>query len=240
MIDKKILVVSHERAGTHFLVNSIALNFGFNANQIDLARSEGFDPCQPDQARIWLARYQGRCVSNIFKSHHDTTLLLPTLTPYLDEFQVFYIYRDGRDVLTSFWRYLNRLKSGWGPQVPTPGDFIRAAPTGGLLQYQANSCENMLARWIRHVSDWLDADIAVHFVSYELLHQQFEATLSDIGQVLQKQPSGYIRPGIDSPASLPWRGEIGSWRTCWTGDDEVMFEDHAGALMLRLGYGIAT
>jgi hypothetical protein len=238
-MEKKLLVVSHERSGTHFLINSIALNFGYDANQIDLAISDGFDPRQSDQADRWLARFKGNYVTSIFKSHHDSTLLIPILTPYLNEFQVIYIYRDGRDVMTSFWRYLNRLRAGWGPQVPSPGDFIRAAPTGGILQYQTNSCENMLARWIRHVSDWLDADIAVHFVSYELLHQQFEVTLSEIGRVLQKRPSGFIRPGLDSPASLPWRGEIGSWRTCWTADDEVMFEDHAGALMLRLGYGIA-
>lgn len=234
---KKILVVSHERAGTHFLVNSIALNFGYDAKQIDLALSEGFDPRQSDQAGRWLTRYEGRFVPNVFKSHHEPALLMPILTPYMNEYHVFYVYRDGRDVMTSFWRYLNRLQAGWGPQVPTPGDFMRAVPNGGILQYQAAACECMLARWVRHVSGWLDADVGVHFVSYESLHRRFESTLTDIGRALLRSPSGLQRPGLDAPASLPWRGEVGIWRSCWTPEDESFFEDHAGLLMARLGYG---
>lgn len=235
-VGKKILVASHERSGTHFLINSIALNFGHASRQIDLALSEGFDPRQPRQSDAWLARYRGQFVSNIFKSHHSLPLLMPVIEPFLSEYHVFYIYRDGRDVMTSFWRYLNRLKAGWGPQAPTPGDFMRAVPTGGILQYQSGPCESMLARWVRHVSGWLDAGIGVHPVSYESLHQNFDTALQQIGGVLGRPGAVFRRPGMDAPSSLPWRGEIGNWRACWQPEDESYFAEHAGALMARLGY----
>jgi hypothetical protein len=237
MGSKKILVVSHERSGTHFLINSIALNFGYQERQIDLDLTQGFSCARPVQAAAWLARCRGRVFSNVFKAHHARPLLLPLLEPLRDEFHIFYIYRDGRDVMTSFWRYLNHLQPGWGPQTRTPGEFMRARPFGGILQYQNGPGDSMLSRWISHVDGWRDAGSTVHLIAYEELHRNFAATIQRIGAIIGvAPPENPPRPGLDAYSSIAWRGVIGSWRDYWSREDETYFEEHAGALMDRLGY----
>lgn len=235
MGSKKILVVSHERSGTHFLINSIALNFGFGERQIDLDLTQGFACSRPAQAMAWLERYRGLFIPNVFKAHHAHALLMPILRPLSEEFHVFYIYRDGRDVMTSFWRYLNHLQPGWGPQTRTPGEFMRTRPFGGILQYQHAPQESMLSRWISHVGGWHDTDLAVHFIAYEDLHRNFAVTIQRLGEIIGvKSPDKPIRPGLDAYSSLPWQGVIGAWRDYWSHEDEVYFDDRAGALMKRL------
>jgi hypothetical protein len=237
MGSKKILVISHERSGTHFLINSIALNFGYQERQIDLDLTQGFSCAQPAQAAAWFARCRGRVFSSVFKAHHARPLLMPILEPFRDEFHIFYIYRDGRDVMTSFWRYLNHLQPGWGPQTRTPGEFMRARPFGGILQYQHGQDESMLSRWTSHVNGWHAAGSVAHLIAYEDLHRNFAVTIQRLGEIIGvKSPDKPLRPGLDAYSSLPWQGVIGAWRDYWSHDDEVYFDNRAGALMDRLGY----
>ena len=77
MTRRKILVVSHERSGTHFLINSIAFNFGYGERQIDLDLAQGFICSRPEQATAWLARCRGVFIPNVFKAHHARALLCP-------------------------------------------------------------------------------------------------------------------------------------------------------------------
>ena len=234
MIKKKIIVFSHERSGTHFLINSIALNFGYASSQIDIDKAQGVNWADFATGKQWFERFRGIPVSNIFKSHHDARFFVPLMDLLTDEYQIFYIYRDGRDVMTSFWHYLNQLAPGWGPQTETVGQFLRARPFGGILQYQLQEVETMLDRWVVHADSWYNTRSKVHFVCYDDLHNKFEDAMKVISNVLDQPLINLHRPGLDSPSSLPWRGKTGNWEQFFTEEDILYFEQHAHNTMLRL------
>ena len=222
----KILVASHERSGTHFLINAIAANFGYDTAQIDLDLSTGFSLKDPEVAYVSLAQHRGRRVQRIFKSHHGYPLLRQLAQDLLEEFHLLYIIRDGRDVMTSFWRYLNSLAPGWGPRTESIGDFMRATPAGGILQYQHRRSPTMLQRWIDNTASWGAADLPVTIITYEELYRDFNAVIARIACILGKTPAIVERPGLDAPSSLPWKGIIGNWRGYFTDEDIVYFESH--------------
>ena len=222
---KKILVISHERSGTHFLINTIAQNFDYLPQQIDLDNSQNIDWHNPAMASKWMRQFQGRFVANIFKSHHSYPYLAPLLPDLLDEFRIFYIQRDGRDVMTSFWFYLNRLAPGWGPRTHTVGEFMRSTAAGGITQYQTKQQHmTMLQRWVEHVEGWTQLDLPIHYVTYEDLHTHYDNMLERIAGILEQPVISSARPTLESPSSLPWKGTIGTWKEFFTKTDREYFE----------------
>ena len=139
---KKVMIVSHERSGTSFLINTIALNFDQYLPEVD---SEGaiqrvdidgrnWNFADPDEMEKFLhdARFHDMPLANIFKSHHPREYFDPVWEYLLEQFHVFYIYRDGRDVMASFWRHVRKLGFLWGPMVFSVGEFMRAEPVGAV------------------------------------------------------------------------------------------------------------
>lgn len=234
---KKVLVISHERSGTHFLINALASNFGYLPDQIDVDGRQHVNWGDATEVARWWDQFRGVPVRNIFKSHHDLSFFLPILDLLADEYCIFYVYRDGRDTLTSFWRYLNQLKPGWGPRTATVGDFLRAYPSGGIVQYQSVYHLTILDRWIAHVAGWHGMASRVCVVSYENLNQQFDGTMTHLAQHLGETPAqSFVRPGLDAPSSLPWQGKTGTWKEYFTQEDIAYFASKAGEVMCKLGY----
>jgi len=221
---KKILVISHERSGTHFLINTIAQCFDYREKQIDLDNTQGINWRNSTEVRQWLQQFRGKFTPRIFKSHHDHLFLEPLLPELLDEFHIFYITRDGRDVMTSFWVYLNRLAPGWGPQTSNVGEFMRSRPFGGITQYQFDpQSGNMLQRWVEHTEGWKNLAPGIHHISYEELHTGFDTTLDRISDALGQGITRSDRPELTAPSSLPWKGNIGTWKEYFTESDIQYF-----------------
>lgn len=238
-MNRKVLVVSHERSGTHFLINALAQNFGFLPNQIDIDGRQRVNWANPAESAAWFAQFRGRPIANVFKSHHDAAFFRPLLGSLADEFRIFYIHRDGRDVMTSFWRYLHQVAPGWGPRAETVGAFLRTYPTGGIVQYQSRYHLTMLERWVAHVADWHDLRSQVHLIGYEMLHLRFEETMEDVAHYLHwDPPPSYVRPALTAPSSVPWRGETGNWQHYFTNADTAYFNRTAAGTMRKLGYGV--
>jgi hypothetical protein len=224
---KKILVISHERSGTHFLINTIAQCFNYLPQQIDLDNSQNINWGNPDIAKNWMQQFQGRFVAKIFKSHHANPVLSHLLPELQNEYQVFYIKRDGRDVMTSFWIYLNRLAPGWGPRTRTIGEFMRATAAGGITQYQATQKHvTMLQRWVAHVEGWNQCRLPIHHVTYEDLHLHHDDVIERIAEILEQPVVSKSRPTLDAPSSLPWKGTIGAWKEFFTEPDISYFEQY--------------
>ena len=178
-------------------------------------------------ASNWMRQFQRRYVANIFKSHHAAPLLAPLLPGLLDEYKIFYIQRDGRDVMTSFWIYLNRLAPGWGPRTRTVGEFMRATAAGGISQYQpAQQHMTMLQRWATHVAGWSQSELPVHYLTYEELHTHHDDVLERIAGILEQPVVSKSRPTLDAPSSLPWKGTIGAWKEFFTAADREYFDRH--------------
>jgi len=224
---KKVLIISHERSGTHLLINTIAQSFGYSPQQIDVFK--GFQSNWKDAAvaRQWMQPFYGTFTPRIFKSHHSRAFLAPLLPELSEEFHIFYISRDGRDVMTSFWVWLHRLQAGWGPQTATVGEFMRTKATGKITQYQYyENSVTMLQRWVEHTREWKKHRAGIHFVTYEDLLDQFDQSLERISEIIGQPASARTLPSLDVPSSLPWKGVIGSWKSYFTPDDERYFDLH--------------
>ncbi len=225
---KNILVISHERSGTHFLINTIAQSFGYHPEQIDLDNSQNIDWKNTAMVKQWMQQFHNNSTPGIFKSHHSYAFLAPLLPQLVDEFHVFYITRDGRDVMTSFWVYLNRLAPGWGPRTATVGEFMRCKASGGITQYQYHQNNiTMLQRWVEHTRDWKNMASGIHYIEYETLHARFDTTVDRIADVLEQNAITVAQPSLSAPSSLPWKGSVGTWREYFTEADAHYFNLHA-------------
>jgi Sulfotransferase domain len=234
-----VLVVSHERSGTHFLMNTLALNFGY-VPHTDLDERPGFNPrSTPRLLEFLLSGWPPRTV---LKSHHAAELL-PALPMLAEVFAVFYVVRDPRDALLSFWRFVAASPPGTGPLTATPGEFLRAAPAGRLLRYQRHAAASMVDRWRLHVEGWNAA--AARFpgrltvVRYADLDERFAATVGGLAAALGSVGPGAAprRPSPLTQVVHPGAGGSGQHRAAFSAADQEFVLATAGETMRRLGCG---
>lgn len=208
-------MVSHERSGTHFLMNSLGAAFGYpNANFINFDAPElninFFDPSAVTYA---VGRIAARRGGAIIKSHHAVEFFQPTVGSLAHQLLVFYVYRDPVDVMISFWRYMHRWPWHEGPRAPTALEFAMAEPEGNLLRYQMRQRTSMLDRWARHVEGWTGAaerHRRIVLVRYEDLRDSYPDMIARFSAVIGVSPASIEPPdpntnvvkGAD-PATLP-------------------------------------
>ena len=161
--DKKILVVSHERSGTHFLIDSIAYNFGYSNNVINFPTqdSKDFSKKRTTEYRDFIQSsvrsFYSLKTDRIFKSHHDVRFFDGMLEELKDNFYIFYIKREACDVLTSCYHYYNLPHLTHFPQEKNVEKFIfelkpyQYATDGA---YSFVKSENQILRWKNHVEGW--------------------------------------------------------------------------------------
>ncbi len=244
------LVVSHERSGTHFLMNTLALNFGYQP-YVDLDERPGFDPHSTPQLLNFLlgTAWPPRTV---LKSHHQAEVLLPVLPWLADLYRVFYVVRDPRDALLSLWRFVASSPAGEGPCTATVGDFLRAAPAGRLLRYQRRAAATMVERWRLHVEGWSDAADRLggrlHVVRYDDLDQTFAPTVARLAAALRPAAAPSLAPTPPGPPEPPLRpskvldvihpgaGGSGAHRALFTAADQALVREQAGQAMRRWGW----
>lgn len=238
----KIMVASHERSGTHFLMNSIGKAFGyisspwvnFDGSTVPL----NFYAAQ--EVTQFFERFRERFPLNIFKSHHPLTFFEESMDSFIDEFHIFYIYRDPRDVMVSLWRFLNQLPWHEGPKTATPRELIRAEPAGQMLRYQWKQEPTMIHRWRTHVESWMFGlperyQSRVTYIRFQDLQTNYENTLNKIATVLGP-PRNTEKPSLRDSTVLPHAGAVGSHKDIFGDEDLDLFRQIAGPTMDRLGY----
>ena len=94
----KVMVVSHERSGTHFLMNSIARCFNYVADPwVNYDGSSIATNFHSSAAVLeFFRQFRGYPVANIVKSHHPFVFFQSTFESLAKDFHVFYVYRDPR------------------------------------------------------------------------------------------------------------------------------------------------
>lgn len=235
------LVVSHPRAGTHFLMNTLASCYGylsqpwFNLDPINTPINY-YDPPVFSEILLNLA---SRPLANVVKSHHSAEFFAGELSRLTRRYAVFYVYRNPVAVLLSCWRFMYRWP--WaGPRVADPLTYARTEPSGGLLRYQMRQYPDMVRLWAAHVEGWLEAAEAnpgVTLVRYEDLNARFEQTVWGLSGVLGRSPQALVRPareeniipgGPENPTGLGMPPDTAAL--------ERLCREVVGATMARLGY----
>ena len=238
---KKAIVISHERSGTHFLMNTLALNFGYIENPwLNLDYERGLNFYSSNVLLAFFRQLHDRPLLNVAKSHHQADFFSPLIDYLTEQFHVFYIFRDPRDVMLSFWRLISRLEWDEGPVASSVGDFMRSAPRGGILRYQMEQAPTLLHRWKNHVEGWLELasttdNHSIHLLSYEDLNLAFDDTVKNIAGQIGYPVTDPIAPPKGENAVLPGAGKTGLYREYFTGDDLEFVQEVAGPLMEQLG-----
>ncbi len=244
----KLLVASHERSGTHFLINALGAGFGYDAtNWIDfelnlgrLSHSALINPYDPLTIRAFLRRLDGVSITNPIKTHHPVDFFVGPIADAMAEWQILYIVRNPLDVLASFRVY---LRSVGFPVLPPTDDnavFLAAPPRGHLLRYQMDQKPSMLARWCDHARGWTEAAARaprILVLRYEDLDQDYTATLARIGRAIGVAPTAAAkRPGkLDNVIGLP-REHYGDTAFAYPPAAVETVWSVAGGLLTGLGY----
>jgi len=181
------MVNSHERSGTHFLMNTIADNFGYSSDPFT-----DFDmPINP-----WIPRnitamlkelIQNRpeAVNNIVKSHYEGKFFKPVMKELLTNIHMFYIYRSNpNELFKSLRKHFLNIPWSEGPKCKTSGALTLTEPYGGCMRYQFKQYPSMFFRWLNHKKSWME-DMKEHqrnivYVKYEDLRDNFDETVKCI------------------------------------------------------------
>lgn len=230
---KNILVVSHERAGTHFLINTIAFNFPYYLNdEISVLGS-------PEDLSKIFTEFCSREERRIFKSHHQFGFFEPFFDEIIRHFQVFYVVRDGRDVLTSCFHYFNKAPADKFPHTDSISKFLATNPSDFAFDkaYSLRQACNMIERWCMHIESWLAVKDKITIVRYEDLKYDFENTVGGIANILGLSVSEKLTmPTVRDRSISARKGVAGDWKNHFTDRELATFNDIASGCMSKLGY----
>lgn len=188
------MVVSHERSGTHFTMNTLAARFGYvSAPWVDMDREDfSINYFYPEMFGTLVRTFAGLGTTSIAKSHHEFAFFKDFLGE-VRELDVVYVHRRPADVMASLWRFLHTWPWIEGPKVESPLALANAEPMGQLMRYQHRQYDTMLDRWANHVAGWVEAATQfehVHLVRYDDLTGDFEGAVAKIGEELRLGPIG--------------------------------------------------
>lgn len=187
-----VIVVSHRRSGTHFLIDAIINNFDCYSN-VEYLTLEQVMP-YPEYQQTELPAFRKiveENKANVFKTHlisNFRSLGLPNdVEDYLSETfaasKKIYIKRDGRDVMVSLFNYMK----GFDDKVACGSfnEFLRGKNVFDRGEYNQI---NRVRYWQRHVEEWRNSELGktALFVSYEDLFLDFENTLKEIARFLEQ------------------------------------------------------
>ncbi|HEY1736258.1 MAG TPA: sulfotransferase domain-containing protein [Methylovirgula sp.] len=205
-ISRPLIVSSHERSGSHFLINSVALNSLYSNDphfDFDLMPLGSFlNFHDRNQVKEFLGGLAKHHCASVVKNHFaaefflesDGSLMLNGVAKFL------YIVRNPIDVMLSYHRFINHFTWHQGPKVKETIDFLKSAPEGQMLRYQSRQVVDILDRWKSHLLGWLKVakenpqDVLV--VAYRDLDQTHEAVTKTILSFLGvDSPEAIVRPG---------------------------------------------
>ena len=192
-----VMVISHERSGTHFLINALTRAYDYPERFLDFDQSSlNINYFAPQTIANAVAEVAKRRSSAVIKSHHTADFFDGILNKVLKKTIVFYIHRDPVDVMVSLWRFINHW--GWreGPRRESALEFAASAPEGQMLRYQMLQQSNMLHRWAHHVNGWTSAAQGrerVIVVRFDQLKNNYDQTVANFGGLLGRR-SGSLAP----------------------------------------------
>lgn len=263
---KHIMVISHRRSGTHLLIDAIRNNFlHYRAKHLDLESLlpdsrqrltvEDFEHLLQEGPRV-IKTHMHAHVEEYFAQDRS---VLEYVRYLFATAHTIYIYRDGRDVMTSLYYYMGSYKPEIA-QLPF-SQFLRTSNDFAPETYSGTF--NRIEFWRYHVSRWIEEEKILP-ISFEDMHQTYKASLAKvavhINETLPRQIQHVVRCR-DKATTLrsPWlerffrytnralrgrkyssvafrKGTVGDYMRHFSPEDLVFFDHIAGQLLEELGY----
>ena len=205
-IKKTVIVCSHERSGTHFLMNSIACNSNYtvepylNFDYSQLGCIINFH--KTDNVSNFIKKISNLekkgvkyGLSSIIKSHHPAYIFHKLFNN--EDIIFYYVYRHPSETLMSYWKFINHWDWHEGPKENTPFNFIKSVPEGQMQRYQKKSYKSVFSRWANHVSEWLESSNKfknIHLIQYEDLNNNYYNTMEKVLNIAGLSKEKIIRP----------------------------------------------
>jgi hypothetical protein len=219
---KNILVVTHERTGTHLLINII--NYENNGNFKSLGKLPSNNLFKLSNyidyvnLQIIYEQYQPNIV---FKSHHQIDFF-EDLKLLFNNFKILYIKRDIKDTLLSYYRFLNREKLNTFPKLEN-WIFMKPLDVGNnILKYNnfpdphiIIQPDNYIHRILLHQQGWLKYKDDLLIINYEDIINNFNFIKNKIEYFLNKKININHIPEINNnllPNFYPNKGIIGDYK----------------------------
>jgi len=226
-MNKPTLIVTHERSGTHLLINIINFNKKGQFNTIGHI-PENTVPYTVENYKHQV--YKDIVVysynqENVCKSHHQVEFVEPYIDFIFDKYKVIYLKRDIRDVLLSYYNFLTMKNNiefeKWIFEKP---DNIGKK---FLLPYSPDphvliEPVNYIKRWKIHIDGWLKYKDNLLILNYEDILNDFNIEKEKIENYINKKISNNLpdKNDLNFPNFRPGKGIIGEYKN-WMDEDII-------------------
>ena len=187
----KLLVVSHERSGTHLTLNSL-----YESNCVNVPVKDR------NKINTFLLKYDG---TNILKSHHSAEWFDKWV---FDNFKIIYVQRNIFDTLTSMYFYCKRHPQIFG-NFGTLEDFVWSTPDPSKEEYSFINQKNFVDRIINHRNTYNNTSIIK--VNYETIVNEYDTFKSHMESLNIPVRSKKPRMGEGQYVS-PRKGIVGDYK----------------------------
>ena len=232
-MNKSIMVVTHERSGTHLLINTI--NYKNNGDFSAIGRlpsdKEHNIETYKKFVHMYLIMNSNSNKDLVSKSHHQVEFFEDHLDYLFDNYHVLYVKRDLKDTLVSYHKFLNSDDYHKPiPDFPELKDWIFMNPKEIGYKFFANYPDphviiepvNYIARIKLHQQGWNKQKDNILTLNYEDLLTDFSNQKLRIEDYIGQKIAGGI-PDINDkklPNFYPNKGIIGSYKENM--DDELI------------------
>jgi len=220
-------ILSHRRSGTHFLWETLNVNFDIRKPDWYL-KVEGVEAfkahCAPDQ------------VSQFFGKDLDKFLL---------DYSCVYIMRDVRDTLVAAWYYWkagaeSNLDISKALKGKSFSQYIRGASIEETLSYNIDINSLWAKNYLDPIQYWIDFTKwsgYVHTIKFEDLKLKPKKVIKDFSDKFDLETKNKEYALINKlVGNLPRKGIIGDWRNIINEGDRKYIYSRAGEVMTSFGY----
>jgi hypothetical protein len=229
---KPTIVITHERSGTHLLINCINYDkkgrfetIGFTSDQRDF-NLKGYK--HTTYKDIMSNAYLPDSVN---KSHHQVEFMEDYLDFLFSKYKVIYVKRDIKDVLNSYYKFIPKPDE---KNFPSFEEWVFSKPDvigrKFLQPYSPDphiivEPENYIHRWFLHTNGWLKHKDKMLVVNYENMIKDYQNQKGRIESWIGKKIADKIPDVHDKslPNFGPVKGKIGGYK-------EVMSEKLAAKI----------
>lgn len=240
LFDNFFYIVSYPRSGNTWMVNSLKDYIGAQRAELSPSVYGGDEVAISKNTNIKLTTELDKGLPVGIKTHHYYKQFNSNSLPNA---KIIYLYRDCKDVLTSYFFYKNGFL---GENTLIVDDFD--------IQIFNKFLSIHAREWKNHIEGWSAASEDILFISYESLKLDYKNTLIKVKEYLGLQEQALVSDvesmhvknfkRIDqfdnvlkgNNNDFYRKGEVGDWKNYFDKDSLVIVSNIAGKTSRKYGY----